>query len=70
MCDLYAHRDEESVTQEFLATLHDIIDRHPNVDIVVEKIENQEMFEFFRDLFINFENISFQGYYFDRGSVF
>jgi EAL domain-containing protein (putative c-di-GMP-specific phosphodiesterase class I) len=70
--ELYNNKDERLVTQELLTTIRDIIDKHPHIDIVIEKIEYREMFEFFRDIFNDswIENVYFQGYYFDRGSDF
>lgn len=72
MCELYTHRGEESVTQELHGTLRRILDKHPHIDIVIEKIEDSEMFEFFRGIFrdLKIESVSYQGYYFDQGSPF
>lgn len=69
MCDVYEHRGEESVTQELKDTLTKIIDKHPHIDFVVEKIENEAMFKCFRKFFENFgiaEKVSYQGYHFDN----
>lgn len=72
MCELYAQRNKHLVTRELSDTLRSILNAHPHVDIVVEKIENRKMFQFFRDLFndIGMARVGYQGYHFDKGSNF
>lgn len=72
MHELYIHREKQSVIEELFDTLRNIIQKHPDIDIVIEKIENEEMFLFFRDIFVRsgIERVCYQGYYFDRGSAF
>lgn len=72
--ELYDCKDTKKVTDELRRTIRRILDsnNHPNVDMVVEKVKNRKVFRFFRKIFADFgiKKVSFQGYYFDKGSPF
>ncbi|MDD5198107.1 MAG: EAL domain-containing protein [Candidatus Gracilibacteria bacterium] len=72
MKDLYCKKNSSFTVEDFSVNIKHIINTHPTVDIVVEKMEDHGMFEFFRDIFdeLGIKNVCFQGYYFDKGSDF
>lgn len=72
MKDLYRKKNPSFTVEDFSVNIRHILCTHPAIDIVVEKMEDQGMFEFFRDIFdeLDIKNVCFQGYYFDKGSDF
>ena len=62
MKGLYNKTNTEWTIPDFLKNIENIRVKHPGIDIVVEKIEDEGMFLFFRNLLANsrVENVSFQ----------
>lgn len=62
--DLYNIQNREWTAEQFLLALEEMRGK----EIIIEKIQDEKMFRFFRDLPI--DNVLFQGNYFHKGCDF